>query len=317
MVEGFKSLSQKVIQGFQFALIVLIISQIFGCSTNRILESSSSTSPDWMFGVEKNYIITSGKGSTHEEAKLSAMNNLKEAIVNSVAVQVNSSTNYNTSESTEEIQEFMEVYENNLEVNSEYFEPLKGISVLKAEDFYWEKKRENGQSLVHYHIKYPFSDAQLNTLIRNFESLSSELESQIRAISIEAGTYKSVEELIENIRQLEYLKEVSPKSKKKAAANKIESLEGIFFDVNIRQLDQTRGSFTYGLFLYGDPINTNKLPEISSSCPIRIENVQSFQDKNVVEYKDEGCDTVDELKLKVLYRYSDYKLQRSFYLPTN
>jgi hypothetical protein len=315
MVDSFRSSSRKVRRTALYGLILISSLAFVSCSSMRTLERSSKKKPAWVHGLEKDHIITTGKGTDHEAAKASALRNLKESIINSIAVQVVSTTNVNTTESTEEIDDFIEVYQNNIEVNSEYFEPLKGISLLKANDFYWERVKENGVQSIIYHVKYPFSSGELAQLVSNFEQLSLELEAKLDEIVVEPGKYESLEMIVEDIRRLEYLAAILSKSKRIAAENKIERLEEILYDVNLRKLQDSSGYLVYGIYLYGDPINTYKLPEVAASCPIKVENIRSYSDRNEIFYDKGQCNLSQEHKLEVLYRFGDYKIRRNFMLP--
>ena len=307
--------------GLQFGLFLLTgVLLLSSCASERVVKRSQRKQPNWVYGMMPNYFITSGAGSSYEEAQVNALMNLKDMIILSIAVQVISKSQSNTSETIDkEIADYLSTYEANIEVYSEYFKPLKGISASKVEAFYWEKIKSDGKEEIKYHIKYPFAQSALQSLIRDFEALDAEMEAKLKAVEDNGRQYSEVEGIIDDIRMIENLKASLPRSKKERAQVKLEQLESTLDDISFIVLDDSSGFLSYDLRLYGEPISISKAPEIYATCPITIKEFKSFQFKNDIRYNRNKCESSKEEKLTVEYKYADLKLKRNFLItePSN
>src|SRR5690606_35361380 len=157
------------------------------------LQSSQKKRPHWLHGIEQGHIIALGTAPTHEAARERAMTAIRDQVVNAIAVQVISNTTMVTEEERRnDVSTFIDNFENTIDVNSEYFNALKGISVSRVSDFYWEEKGRGAEKRIVYHIKYPFSDLELRGLIADYERYDREIGSQIEAIE-NVKNYESVE----------------------------------------------------------------------------------------------------------------------------
>jgi hypothetical protein len=61
---------------------------------------------------------------------------------------------------------------------------LKGLSLNKVSEFYWEKlkDKQSGEISVAYHVMYPFSKLQLQQLLDEFNKKEQEMTNQLNAI---------------------------------------------------------------------------------------------------------------------------------------
>jgi hypothetical protein len=146
-----------------------------------VIEKSAKKRPDWVFGLKKDYLIVEGVGNNHDEAKNSAYVNLKEKVVSSVAVHVSSNTKVDINEKLiNNISQYQESFSNETKISSNFITALRGVSLNKAEDFYWEIVRKKDKSRqIHYHVKYPFSSGEQNLLIAEWERLDREMTNEI------------------------------------------------------------------------------------------------------------------------------------------
>ncbi len=286
------------------------------CASERVVKRSSRNQPNWVYGMQSGYFISTGAGQSYEEAQTNAITNLKDMIIKSIAVQVISKSEAQTNERiNEEFSDYLSTYENNIEVYSEYFKPLKGVSASKVEDFYWEMVKTQDGKEVRYHIKYPFSNVQLQSLITDFEALNAEMELKLQAIEENGDNYTSLEMIIDDIRKVENLMSMLPRSKRQRALRKIEELEAVLDDISFIVLDDSSGYLSYELRLYGEPMTVSKAPDIYASCPISILEFKSFKYKNLVRYDRSKCDAFKDEKLTVAYKYAEKTIKRNFVIP--
>ena len=121
----------------------------------------------WVNTLEPGYIITSGRAAELEQAKQQAIENVKLSIVQSVAERVEVTTSHSTTELSGDVNSFLDTWKEEVKTESGNVPFLKGISLSKVDGWYWEKIKNKSTKAIfyRYHIKYPFSEYELNTLI--------------------------------------------------------------------------------------------------------------------------------------------------------
>lgn len=72
-------------------VVVLIATAGIGLSQDKVIQKSGKQ-PKWVNNLEKDYIITVGRGATSQEAQQNALTMVKERIVSSVAENVKAKT---------------------------------------------------------------------------------------------------------------------------------------------------------------------------------------------------------------------------------
>lgn len=292
--------------------LIFIAVLLSACSGSRAVQSSQKKAPAWLHGIESGYVIAIGKGKTHEEARNRALLAVREQIVNAIAVQVVSSTESTTrDESHNQVNSFIDHFETTVDVNSEYFDALKGISVTRVEDYYWEQHGKNAEQQIHYHVKYPFSDAELRGLIADFEAYDRKIGSQIDAIQNQKH-YTSVEEIIQNIGDLDYLEDIASNEKKKRARALKTQLEYMIMDIRIARLEDRPGFIRYYLQLYDRLIETRQTPNIYATCPVEVSKVTAFPEYNEVNYSYNQCKAGKDESLTVSYLFDGIRVERNF-----
>lgn len=296
----------------KLSFVLLASLLLVGCAGNRPLQTSQKRAPDWLHGVERGYVIALGRGGSHDEARDRAMTAVREQIINAIAVQVVSSSEVVTrDERQNQVTNFIDHFETTVDINSEYFDALKGISVTRVQDFYWEQYRRDGGTEVLYHVKYPFSDAELQGLIADFEAYDRAIERQIEDIEDEKH-YASVEAIIQNIGELDYLQDIASNEKKKRAKALKTQLEYMIMDIRIARLEDRPGFIRYQLRLYDRPIETRQTPDIYSTCPIEVNKVTAFPEHTEVDYDVKSCNERGEHVITLSYNFDGIRVERNF-----
>jgi hypothetical protein len=177
-------------------IAVLAITQNCVAQKTKVLEKSAKSQPSWVNAIVPNYVITTASGKTIESAQNEALIKVKEQIISSVAENIQSTTTYNRQETINNNQsDFKEQLATATKTRAADIPFIKGISMTKVEDFYWEKVRENDAEKYYYHMKYPFSKAELNQLIREFEEADRAITKQLEDIIARIETSTNIEEL--------------------------------------------------------------------------------------------------------------------------
>ncbi|HOT13456.1 MAG TPA: hypothetical protein PK252_01735, partial [Bacteroidales bacterium] len=171
----------------------------FFCSSfligQKVLDKSGKR-PNWVNGVVKDYIIVTASGETAESAQSNALLKVKERIISAVAENVQTSSDYYRGDKTENgISTFIENFETSTRTKSADIPYLKGISLSKAEEFYWEKVSENNKTRFYYHLKYPFSEMELKSLIVDFDMADKQLTLELEQIIDSSQNITSLEQI--------------------------------------------------------------------------------------------------------------------------
>jgi hypothetical protein len=297
----------------RWILIILTLIVVASCSSHRVAQSSQKKRPHWVHGIEHGHIIALGTAPTHEAARERAMTAIRDQVVNAIAVQVISSTTMSTEEERRnDVSKFIDNFENTIDVNSEYFNALKGISISRVTDFYWEERGRGTEKRIVYHIKYPFSDLELRGLIADYERYDREIGSQIEAIE-NRSNYDSVEQILENITKVNYLFDIAGNEKKKRARGLKNKLEYMLSDIRIERIEDRPGFVRYNLSLYDRPINTRQTPDIFASCSIEVSKVTAFPQFHEVDYTFERCNLKERQYITIAYNFDGYRTERNFY----
>lgn len=296
-------------------LITLLFTLLMlaACSGHKSLQSSQKKRPHWLHGIEQGQIIALGTAPTHEAARDRAMTAVRDQVVNAIAVQVISSTSMSTEEERRnDVSKFIDNFENTIDVNSEYFNALKGISVSRVTDFYWAERGRGNEKQIVYHIKYPFSELELRGLIVDYERYDREIGAQIEAIESRKN-YDAVEQILENITKVNYLFDIAGNEKKKRARGLKNKLEYMLADIRIERMEDRPGFVRYNLSLYDRPMNTRQTPDIFASCAIEVSKVTDFRQFHEIDYTFERCNLKERQHITIAYNFDGYRTERNFY----
>lgn len=298
-------------------LALIIIGIAFSGSTfsqEKKLEASAKKSPSWVNGMDKNYIITYAYGADVDEAKNNLQIKIREEIVNAVATYVRSSTEINI-ENTQRgslvntVTQFQK--ESTIQTGDIPF--LKGISLSKADDYYWVKTRNKntGNISVTYHIKYPFSQGDLQRLIREFEEQDQAMTDKMDEIIALSKNPASVEDLKQCIKQLEQLSEYFIDSRKETTKLEITRCKENLDMIGIEVLQNKPGSLKYQLVLGDKPITTAQKPKVKGS--LCVEGITTKKDNaiNIVEYSYENCFEDEQNDITVEHRIGSHAIKQT------
>ncbi len=204
-----KKIYNLVIQFKLFSLILFSLLFI-SCKLPRVIEKSEKIRPEWVYGISKDYVIVEGVGATWELAQDNALKKIKERIVSSVAVNISSETNMIVTENViNNMSRYSESTELTTNISTDFFNSLKGISLNKAQTFYWERQLYPGkQKMVHYHIKYPFSQSELDELIAEWEKTDKGFTAEIDKIEDGIDNATSISELMILGKKITELKDI-------------------------------------------------------------------------------------------------------------
>ena len=266
----------------------------FFCSSfligQKVLDKSGKR-PNWVNGVVKDYIIVTASGETAESAQSNALLKVKERIISAVAENVQTSSDYYRGDKTENgISTFIENFETSTRTKSADIPYLKGISLSKAEEFYWEKVSENNKTRFYYHLKYPFSEMELKSLIVDFDMADKQLTLELEQIIDSSQNITSLEQISYFSLALQKMSKAFIDQRKEKADVNIARFNEMLKSVVLYPISNTLGEVRYSLKIGDKVVTTAAKPKVTSvnNCA-KITEVLNNQTEWVIKYNYDGC----------------------------
>lgn len=302
-----------------FWMCVLLITTN-ACAQYRVVDSSQRRTPDWVNTLEKDYIIINAEGSSITEAQQNALMLIKERIVTSVANHVKAESemvteqvNYN-----EHITVFLEKYTATITTQSGDIPYLQGISLSRAEGFYWEhlRDRRTGKEKYRYHVRYPFPEFELRKLVMDFQLMQRRLAAQLHDLLDAMAEVTSIEQINNNISELQTLAASFVDGRKEQALNGVNRYRGLLNSINLYEENSSLGTLRFALRAGDRRFTTSQQPNIRSECA-RITGKRADGDFWVIDYDVDYCYDDPENHIEVHYRFGTSPIRKKFYFDVN
>ena len=296
--------------------ITLVFVPIGLIAQDKVLEKSSKKKPEWVNATIKDFIITTGRGATIDEAKNQVVPNIRNEIMNSVAIYVRSKSEMTIeNENRNNVINTIEKFKNTSTVETADIPSLKGISLNKVSEYYWEKlqDKESKKITVAYHVKYPFSEAELQQLIREFNKKDKEMTDEMNKILDNIDNIESIEEISTNIKQMENLASYFVDQRKEKAELGLIKLQDMLKSIEIVPIENTLGTLKYGLKIGEKFYKTSQKPKYSNSECVTITSKTSESHVQIIQYGFEDCSEEDKNMIGVSYRFGNNKVDKVFY----
>ncbi|MCB0480745.1 MAG: hypothetical protein KDC83_04895 [Flavobacteriales bacterium] len=296
-------------------ILVLFVTSTGLHSKEKIIDKSGKE-PKWVNALQKGYIITSAKDNDIESAKAKCILRVKEQIVNSISENVRSKTEVSTSEETvnKQISTFLENYASTTTGQTGKTDFVQGISITKVEDFYWEKIQDTDtkKSWVIYHIKYPFSQEEMDELVASYKMKDVELSFQLNKVISNIPEMTSVEEISAGISQLNSLKSSFVDLRQDQAKAGVSELTSMLDNMEFVVVSHKVGQLEYVLQYQGRTMTYGKSPKVSSECAT-INNVKVVEDRVLITYNADYCIAQDPNNgIDVIYKVGSQKISNRF-----
>ncbi|RPH33262.1 MAG: hypothetical protein EHM93_05495 [Bacteroidales bacterium] len=296
-------------------LVVALITTVgISLSQDKVIQKSGKQ-PKWVNNLEKDYIITVGRGATSQEAQQNALTMVKERIVSSVAENVKAKTELKKEEANynNNISVFLEKFASSTTIESGKVPFLQGISLSKVEEFYWEKLQgKDKKEYFYYHLKYPFPEFEMQKLVMDYKMRDNELTRQLEDLIAQAESVETVEQAEKNIGELRVLTDYFMDGRKNQAELGITRYNSLLGSIELVEVESNLGELKYSLRLGTKTITTVKKPITKSECA-RITSTINNQDHWLVKYDYANCYEDPENNILVKYRFGNTDVQKKFY----
>ena len=287
--------------------ILLLCFNLVAFTQPKVLEKSGRK-PDWINGIEKDFIIVSGSGATINDAQNSALMIIKERIVSSVADNVKATSVMQTEETNtnKSVHSFFEKYSSQVKSESGKVPYLQGISLSNASEYYWEKlsDKKANKTFFEYHIKYPFPEFELKKLVSDFKFRDKELTDNLNRIEEEAETVTSIEKIESNLDELKALQDAFIDARLDKVNTVSARYRGLYKSVELTEIENTTGLLKFALRLNDRIISTVKKPTVSSGCA-RINGTKNNVTDWEIRYDYANCYEDPENNVAVSFRFGN------------
>lgn len=296
-------------------LSILVSHHIFG--QYKVVNESSKRTPEWVYSIEKGYLIVTGSGAELEEVKNSLLIGIKQQISESIATRIIAETTLSRVDvDISGVTDYNQKMQTSINSKTAKLPFIGEISLSKASDFYWEERyyRKTKKTEFFCAIKYPFSEFEMKKLIMEYKEHDNQLNAKLADFQVGLNSITSIEDIdkyLINLRAFldEFLKEDPRYTAVTSLSNQYRKLYD-YISVNATQ--KTKGIVTASLILSDREISTRQKPRLKSNCATQISH--SFQgDTLVIKYDDFGCYNEEENYIEIKFKTGNKYLSEKIY----
>lgn len=286
-----------------------------GFTQVKIVERSAPKAPAWIGISIPDYIIVSAEEPVLDAAKQRCLSDIRQSIVNAVAVNVASDElSYERQEEQDGAANLYRHYESQVKTRAGRLPFITNISLSDAE-IYWEKRLVKKEKRYYFicHVKYPFPQTRRNALITEF----------LRQDRAQYDKYLTLKQNFDTFTQVEYIGQ---------AITELEPLIAYFFDDlrrdealalqrNYRKLysaisavpyENGLGEHLFYLSLPGRRVTTSRTPMIKSPYATDISVTPTVEGMYRVTYNYEQCLDDDDNTIELVYLFGGQAVKHHF-----
>lgn len=234
----------------------------------RTVERSASRAPEWLGISDADRFSVSAVAQTLDAAQQGCLDEIKQHIVNSIAVNITSEESFNQDALVRDnVTAMLTRYSSQVETKSAGIPYLCGISLSKATDIYWERRFVKQQKRYYYicHVQYPFSEWERRTAIDDFLRIDRQYESRLDELQRNFHTFTDLSYIGEAVSELDvlirYFFDANRQHSASALQNKYLRARQ---EVAVVPDESSVGVFRYHLSLHGRQVTTAAKPILKS-----------------------------------------------------
>ncbi len=299
---------------------MFLIGQSF--AQKKILESSSKKTPVWVNSAEKDYIIVSSIKNNIEDAKAECLENIKKEIIKSIANNVSFESSTNETQTTENNSlSFKSNFESVLHIQSANIPFIKGISLSKATESYWAKRRDKATKAEDYifAVKYPFPSKELKMMVMEFEERDEQMMSKLKALKDGINNINSIDEIGKAINELQTLKEYFfDNVRKSEAKNLAMDYANLYQLIQVNTLEEDLGISRMQFSINGKVLSSSIRPAIKAENASQMK-YETANGVNTLKYNCDYAPKGSDNEISLTYRFSGRTLVHTIYfnVPKN
>ncbi len=239
----------------------------------KVVERSASKRPSWLGVTVKDFVVVSAEAATLDEARDRCMTDIRQSIVNAVAVNISSEEISTDGQSVRngKVDRYGSYLSNVKSIAGE-LPFLTGITLSKGE-IYWEKCLVKAEKRYYYvcHAKYPFSESERSRLIAQFKKQDREQYAKYQEIKRKFPTFTQIDYVTEASAQLTALLDYFFDDLRRSEVSTLrDSYRRCYDRLMIVPQESRLGEYTYTLELDGRRMTCSKLPRATSELATDI-----------------------------------------------
>lgn len=297
--------------------LVLAVVLVMGVSAQtKVIEKSAKKAPEWLSTAVDDYLVVSVTAQSLADAQNKALAEITGRIIQAVASHVTVTTQSELSEvNLNGNIDSKDAFNRISKIKSANLPFLKGISLSKVEDMYWQKLQDKAtkKEYYEYSVKYPFSQAEQRKLVAEFEALDAEKVAEFEALEEKINEIESVEEIASCITSLEALAEYFFDEVRLAQVEALQKRYSQLYDaLTVTGSFLEQGKFQCQILLEGNPVKVSVKPKVTSNCAGQI-SVRPSDGTFIVSYDAIDCLPEEENFLDILFRINGKRLEHKAY----
>ncbi len=276
----------------------------------KIVERSAKKTPDWIGMSTNDYFSVSATAETLDAAQKQCMNDIRQYIINSIAVNVVSSENFYQNQTYQnEVVDILQNYSSQVDTKSAALPYLCGLSLSKADDIYWERRMIKNEKRYYYvcHVKYPFTEQERRNAIAAFKKIDNSYTERLETIRNNAETFDNLAYIDQALAELNalisYFFDDTRLNEAKMLQSRFRNMGG---EVALATDSAVLGYFRYHLTLHGRRVFTDRTPKLNSDYAMNMRVVRD-DDEYVLLYDEQGI-AGEENKIDIKYSFSGHTL---------
>lgn len=288
-------------------LFTLLFFNLICIAQNKIIDKSNSKTPKWISEFSSGFIICSATGSSIEEAKEKAFLQVKQEIANSIAVNIQSSSTLSQKEeSVNKKGSITESLQSEIKTKTANIPALKGISISKATDVFWQKESDKSHTVIYrFFIKYPLSQSDLYLLLQEFNEMEEQMNTQLAGLSNYSSNISSTDDIDKMISKVDELILYFSDSRKEKAVSLKTQLLNLYSKIDLRIDINTKNELDFKLILFKKEIQTTDKPTFRSNCCSEF----NYQNDRLT-YSSGDCYEADNNFIEISYSFVGYRLYK-------
>ncbi len=285
----------------------------------KVIERSDKKAPEWLGTFSDKYLIVEVERPNLEEAQIAAEQELARHIISAVAINVTSDSRAGGRENMNgDSMESSEYFSYDTQTASARLPFMKGVSIAKALDTYWEKREEkkSKRRYVMFTVQYPLSKSEINDMHTKFVQLDNEKTKEFDNLKEGLPQVESSREIQQAIAKLIALQEYFFDKTRLADAKGLEkSYRDLYKGLTLQsEIDKESKKAVVRVLLNGKPFKCTAKPTVTSNCAgeIAVSHSDDGYSFNIY-YNDEYCLKDEENWLDFNMRIEGARLSTKIY----
>lgn len=281
----------------------------------KVVERSAKKAPEWVGGVAEGFLVVNVRAHSLDDAQTQALQKITEQILMSVASNVSVSQNNLMTETTRNGRvDSNDSFTKRVAINAAKLPYMKGITLAKAADVYWERKidKKTKQEFYDYAVKYPFPPSERRRLIYDFEEYDASMSAELDRLEEALASTVSVEGINNALASLDALQEYFVDDVRAAKVSSLrQRYKDIYKNVTVYGGCVAPGVLECGLQVNGYRFFVPTVAKVTSNCARIISTTQS---EGVFKINFDASDCLpDEVNtITTTFRIGDRKLEQTF-----